>query len=485
MPTLTPEQQTILTHVTNTTGLTLINACAGSGKTTMLVSIANAIPHTNGLVLAYNKAIATELKSKFPATTHCSTTHSLAYSATVKPYKLKLGDFTYRSITEKLNSENKLLVIDLIRAFCLSEFTLFSDFSTDRELPPNISSICVKYLDLMATGQIECTHDFYLKLFHIHLSTGEIDYEPFDFVMIDEAGDINPVTLEIFKLLPATRKIAVGDPFQNIYTFNHTINAFDALASQGTLFRMTQSFRVATYIAPNIEYFCRTYLDPDMHFRGVIPASTTIKSSAYITRTNSALIARMIELNNRQQPYGLVRKATEIFRIPIMLINLKYQGNITDNTYKHLQSDVDDWYEYTNIKEVYKTPLSYISSLYAEDFPLQQAIRLIGRYGSTSIMKAYQEARRHERSDQSMLLMTAHSSKGLEVDEVTIAPDLNDSIADIIDRIQNGANFSELLPDELESLRLYYVAVTRCSVKLNNATHLTKIDGDAYPEFLI
>ena len=128
MPTLTPEQQTILTHVTNATGLTLINACAGSGKTTMLVSIANAIPHTNGLVLAYNKAIATELKSKFPATTHCSTTHSLAYSATVKTYKLKLGDFTYRSITEKLNFENKLLVIDLIRAFCLSEFTLFSDF---------------------------------------------------------------------------------------------------------------------------------------------------------------------------------------------------------------------------------------------------------------------------------------------------------------------------------------------------------------------
>lgn len=483
--THTPEQQTILTHVTHTTGLTLINSIAGSGKTTMLVSIANAIPHTNGLYLAYNKSIATESKSKFPKTTHCSTTHSLAYSATVKQYKLKLGDFTYRSITEKLEYDKKLAIIDLIRAFCLSEFTSFQDFAEDRQLLPATSALCTKYLDLMATSKIECTHDFYLKLFHINLANGDIEYDPFDFIMIDETGDINPVTLEIFKLLPATRKIAVGDPFQNIYTFNHTINAFDALASEGTLFRMTQSFRVADYISPKIEYFCRTYLDPTMSFRGVTPKSTTIKTSAYITRTNSALISRMIELNNTGKPYGLVRKATEIFKIPLMLLNLKYQGFITENAYKHLQTDVDDWYESTNIKEMYKTPLAYLSHLYPEDFALQQAIRLIGRHGKPSIMNAYHEARKHERINQSLLLMTAHSSKGLEVDEVTIAPDLNDSISDIINRVQAGTDPETLSLDELESLRLYYVAVTRCSVKLNNAIHINKIDGDSYPEFLI
>lgn len=482
---LTPEQQTILQHVTTTEGITLVNSVAGSGKTTLLTTIAKSIPHSNGLYLAYNKAIATESLRKFPRTTSCMTTHSLAYQATVKPYKLKLGDFTYRSITEKIPYDKKILIIDLIREFCLSSYTSFTDFASSKELHEGTVLLCTKYLDLMATSKIECTHDFYLKFFHIHLASGDIEYDPFDFIMIDEAGDINPVTLEIFRLLPTTRRIAVGDPFQNIYTFNHTINAFTALASEGTTFPMSRSFRVADFIAPRIEFFCRRYLDPHMHFIGSLARSTTIRTSAYITRTNSALISKMIELNSRNISYGLVRKATEIFKMPLMLLSLKYQGFISDPAYKHLQSDVDDWYEHTNIKSAYKTPLSYLGSLYPEDFPLQQAIRLIGRHGRGPIMQAYTDARKHERSDQSLLLMTAHSSKGLEVDEVTIADDMNASISDTVSRVSAGIPLDHLAASEIESLRLYYVACSRCSVKLNNAIYLDQVSVTEYPELCI
>lgn len=472
MSQLTAEQQQILDHVSSTTGLTLISSIAGSGKTTMLQAISTAIPHTNGLYICYNKGIATEASRKFPKSTTCSTTHSLAYQAVFKDHNLKLGDFTYRSIIERLSYDHKLLVVDSVREFCLSRFTDFKAFCLANELPSFVSNLGQSYLNKMHTAEIECTHEFYLKLFHILLASGDLEYEPFDFIMLDEAGDLNEVTLEIFKLLPSDRKIAVGDPFQNIYTFNHTINCFEVLKGQGTLFHMSKSFRVADYIAPRIEKFCRTYLDPTMTFEGVSPHSTAIRSSLYITRTNSALIGRMIELNNQHKQYGLVRKAAEIFRLPLMLCGLKYQGFITEASYKHLQSDVDDWYEYDNIRSQFASPLSYIGHVHKEDFQLQQAIRLVARHGKPTIMQAYQEAKKHERSNQSYILATAHSCKGLEADEVYIADDMNESISDILIQLSLGRALDSLTTTEQESLNLYYVAISRAAVQLHNATHL-------------
>ncbi len=86
-------------------------------------------------------------------------------------------------------------------------------------------------------------------------------------------------------------------------------------------------------------------------------------------------------------------------------------------------------------------------------------------------MQAYNEARLHEKATQSHLLMTAHSSKGLEVDEVTIADDLNLSIAQTIELLKEHPNM-QLTDDQLGGLYLYYVACTRASVRLNNALHL-------------
>jgi len=468
----TPEQTTILNHVVSDAGkgLTLIDSVAGSGKTTMLVSIANTIPHTNACYLAYNKSIATEASRKFPKSTNCVTTHSLAYQATVKPMKLKLGIFNYRNIEERLDYTDKVNLVNAIREFCLSKFTTFDDFIADRQLAVS-APLANKYLAAMQSGKIDCTHEFYLKLFHILLANEELQYDPFDFLMLDEAGDLNEVTLEIFRLLPAIRKIAVGDPFQNIYTFNHTINCFEVLQNEGTIFRMSKSFRVADFIATRIEKFCQTYLDPKMSFLGIPMTDSTIRSQAYITRTNSALISKMIELNTAHKPYGLVRKATEIFKMPLMLIGLKHKGFITDAAYKHLQSDVDRWYETTSLQREYKTVLRYIAKVHEDDFTLQQAVRLIGMHGVPAIMQAYKEARNHERSDQSYILTTAHSCKGLEFDEVTIASDLNESISKPLALLKTDP-CTMLQPNELESLNLYYVACTRAAKALNNAQYL-------------
>ena len=208
-----------------------------------------------------------------------------------------------------------------------------------------------------------------------------------------------------------------------------------------------------------------------MQFRSTQQPDDIIKTRAFISRTNSALIDRMILLNQEQTPYSLVRNASDIFKIPLMLANMKYQSFVSNPEYSHLQKDFNEWYENNDIKTRFKSPYSYIASLYDDDVQLKQATRIILKHGKAVLFSTYYEAKSHESTNQPYTLTTAHSAKGLEFDEVSISDDLNDSIAPIIELIKSNPD-SVILPDQKEALNLYYVAVTRCTKRLNNAVHL-------------
>ena len=760
---LTTEQNTIVSHIEANIGLTKINAVAGSGKTTLLISIANIVEEkTSGLYLAYTKSVATEAQHKFPKWMKCSTTHSLAYQAIFKAYKLHLGDFSYRAITHPVPFETKCNIVEHIESFCLSEFITFEEYATVNELSQVFVVLCKHYLELMAKGKIGCTHTFYLKLYHILLANGQVTYPTFDLVALDECvsglsgvktdkgiipirrlylmqtnneelpkvksfntttkefetqpiikvfkngikqtfkittsskynlkatekhkiltqrgyvevkdltpykdyvlsdatsnlraakllnndqlqvvlgsylgdgyliqenkqvncfslkftqgaaqlsylhwkmqaftslstriiksgytnnlsiyqtsqvpnfilddtpfelvlskinslglsiwamddgtlskdgrfticsnafsfdqniklslmletkfkvkssvvsngkghwqltfnkaesqkfltviepclhsifidkwnlsinyptlilnstykpytgsyiisvephkkeqvydlsvlntnnyiitsnvatenscstivhncGDVNSVTLEIFKLLPATRKVMVGDIFQNIFNFNKTINGFAALKHQGTMLPMTQSFRVSDKIASKIEKFCQKYLDPNMHFKGVPIEDKTINSRLFIARTNASLINKMMELNRLRIPYGLVRKAKQIFNLHLTLISLKRGGFVAAPELKYLQDDVDNFYKDKELQLEYKTHLNYIKEVHNYDQGLVNTINSIYKYGQAVILNTYEEARKHEKLNQSYMLGSGHAVKG-------------------------------------------------------------------------
>jgi superfamily I DNA/RNA helicase len=469
---LTTEQQQVVDFAKQATGdeLILIDSVAGSGKTTLLRAIADELSGGPGLYLAYNKAIATQSSKKFPKTVDCRTTHSLAYKATVAPLKLKVGFFGPKQIDEKIPYSDKYYLAEDIKEFCLSKHLTYDAYAEECGRPN--AALANKYLTLMSHGKIDCTHDFYLKMFHILLAENKINQNKYNLIMLDEAGDLNEVTLEIFKLLAGRIKVAVGDPHQNIYTFNHTINCFEKLEGMGKTFKLSKSFRVPKHIAGPVEQFCKTYLNPDMEFEGIDPTQTTITTRAYISRTNGGLINKLIELNDDRTPYGLARKAQEIFKVPLMVAGLKYQGAIYDPAYKHLQEDVDNWYEnYNNIRLNYTTVLGYLKSKYQEDLSLVQAINLVIKHGKGGIFEAYAEAKNHENKKQNFMLLTAHSSKGLEFDEVTLAPDMNLSIQDLLLELKQNPDM-HLDQYQKESLNLYYVACTRALVRLSNATHL-------------
>jgi F-box protein 18 (helicase) len=466
---LTNEQQAVVTHIENITedSMVLIDAVAGAGKTSLLTEIVAKIPHTNGIYIAYNKSVATEASTKFPSTISCSTTHSLAYRAVVKALGLRVGNFSYRDITENIPYEVRLEILDLIKEFCLSSYICIEDYAKDNKLSPVQLSLCTKYLNLMYSGAIECTHDFYMKAFHMHLADGSITYPKQDFVLVDEAGDLNEVTLAIFMLLPARVKIAVGDSAQNIYSFNHTVNAFHQLQDKGVSFRLTESFRVSAEIAERIQHFCTNNISKDMLFKGQVLTDHTITTRAFIARTNAGLIGTMIELAARKVDFTLVRKASAIFSLPLTMCFVKYQGKINNPGYGHLQSDIDDWYEDQNLMTKYKSPHLYLASLYEFDVSLMSAIRLVQSKGKSSILAAYDFAKACERKRTNLYIATSHSVKGLEFDEVNILDDLNDSVNKVLFPEKDISD-----EDRQQEINLYYVACSRGRKKLNNAKAL-------------
>ena len=393
-----------------------VSARSGSGKTHMLSSIAKVLLPTSGMYLAYNKSIADESakSGKFPKTIACRTTHSVAFGNIVKNLKLTVGSFKYKDIKENIPPEDKIVVVEIMEKFCLSSATDIQDFVKD--YTKRHVDLAQEYLRKMQTKKIPCTHSFYLKLYQLSLKAGIIKPKKVDLLMLDEAGDINEVTLSIFMMLPARLKIMVGDNHQNIYSFNGTINGFEALKDVGQYFELTQSFRVAAGIAKGIEAFCKEYLDPNVKFVGVEykHSETEINSNAYISRSNGSMIARMIEMDQRRVPYNLVRKAKVIFELPLVLIYLRPGGTIHNEKYKILQKEADQWGADATLQHDYPTLFKYIAEVNKDDVEISGAVALMARFGIDTIMETYASALKHEEDTRKHFttLCTSHSSKG-------------------------------------------------------------------------
>lgn len=478
---LTAEQRDILdTAVLLPPGSLLkIESVAGSSKTFTLIKIAEALHHdSNCLYLTYGKAIAVEASEKFQPYVTCITTHALAHYHVVKGgidmdgYRgmpRLIGDFTYRQILEKIDYEDKLLIVQALEGFFVSSEIYLEAYLEDIDFPDHLDDYVYKYYHAMVDKSIPCTFGFYLKFFHIALAAGHITYPaPFDLLMLDEAGDINAVTLQIFLLLPAHLKVMVGDSLQNIYSFNGTINGFSALEHVGVTKHLSQSFRCSVDIARRIEAFCHAQIDPSIVFRGTIHTDTIIHTSAILSRTNSGLISHMIRLMKLEIPFNCTRPAKEIFSTMLVLMNLKENGEIYDPRYKYLLADLKDYYGSTRLRSIYKYPLAYIQYLHAEQDPnIKAACSTIFQYGARDIYDTYKQLQLHEKapSDYPLTLSTVHSSKGLSYDSVTIADDFD--ISDVIDLPHDARQ-----PSDRESLRLYYVCCTRARLELLNAKYL-------------
>ena len=234
-------QKTVYTYIQKGKGNAVIDAVAGSGKSTTIVNALKLIPtYKRVLFLAFNKSIVDELKVKIGDLKNVDvcTLHSLGCKALFRSYKSVINEnkysawlndgIRYGSIAP-LNQlrdedrgewkENIAKLLDLGRVnlvdnpFTLGELAYKHGlFLVDNEI--DIALRGIKWGE-MNTQEIDFTDMIYLPV------KKDIRMFQFDWVFIDECQDLNAAQRNLFLkcVKPNGRFVAVGDPRQAIYGF--------------------------------------------------------------------------------------------------------------------------------------------------------------------------------------------------------------------------------------------------------------------------
>ena len=244
-------QTDIFNFVTNESGSGLVAATAGSGKTTTLVEIANRMvsdPKFAGkdmLLAAFNKSIAEELTSRLPGEFTCKTLHAHGMGAITKNVsrRLKVDTYKYSNLIRDhiegtykidrkssdfypiLNMAQKLL--DMVQVnltdYTSQEAILLVADKYDIEIKfEQVSMILNLVTSALTKGLLQVKDGL--------ISFGDMVWAPtilgmtpkqYDFLMIDEAQDLNRAQLMLVKnsMKPGGRALFVGDRSQAIYGF--------------------------------------------------------------------------------------------------------------------------------------------------------------------------------------------------------------------------------------------------------------------------
>lgn len=473
---LTKEQQAII----NSSGDIKINAVAGSGKTTTILEYAKARPKNSRILyLAFNKSVRLEASQKFSIhnldNVTVETAHSLAYKSVVFNYNYRVRNQDYKTneIIDLLklqgNSEKHFEfvianhILKFVAYFCNSDKKKvqelnYLDIVFDEKAKKIAKSFYTQiemhtrlFLAKMDKGEIEITHDFYLKKFQL-----ENPKLNFDYILFDEAQDASPAMLNVFLNQKAT-KVIVGDTHQQIYGWRHAVNSLEK--AKFKTFNLSTSFRFNQDIAN----LAMGVLDYKAHFDN--PETISIsgngtnkesKSKAIIARTNLGLLLKAIEYVTEK------KNINEIY----------FEGNIHSYTYADEGASLYDVLNLQNknremirdklIREMktMKELETYIES--TDDSQLGMMVEIVKEYGNKipGILKSLKEKHvsNEDKHKAKIIFSTVHRCKGMEYDTVQI---VNDFMSEdrLIKLKHSGEDINVARMNE--EINLLYVAVTR------------------------
>jgi DNA helicase-2/ATP-dependent DNA helicase PcrA len=241
-----PLQMAIFELVSHGSGNAIINAVAGSGKSSTIVEAMKGARGST-IFLAFNKAIAEELKAKG---VNARTFHSLTYSPVCQSRGVRQVDMDklrnlcranmtgddlvmYGSFAQKLVGLARqvgigCLVPDTEQSWM--DIVVYHDLEPDNEMADLGRGIELAQ-QLLEWSNAAKSVDFD-DMLYLSVKDG-ISLPKFDFIFVDEAQDTNAIQRAILRKImrPGARLIAVGDPGQAIYGFRGAdSNSMDRLA---------------------------------------------------------------------------------------------------------------------------------------------------------------------------------------------------------------------------------------------------------------
>jgi superfamily I DNA/RNA helicase len=460
-PRPTGEQQAIIDAVQSGADL-VIEAGAGTGKTSTLRLVAATQPRQRGLYVAYNKAIATDAKRSFPASVTCATAHSLAFRAVGRRFAHRLNGprMPARQTAKTLGITRPLaiphigllapqqvarLVMETITRFCHSDAAQVEPGHVPKspglDDPASVAVLRESLVPLAQRawadlsdpdGRLRFTHDCYLKLWQ--LSDPRL---PADYVLLDEAQDADPVVAAIVDRQTHIQRILVGDRCQAIYGWRGAIDAMSRFAADKRLC-LSQSFRFGPAIAAEANKWLQL-LDAPLRLRGFdrIPSTVgpVLAPDAVLCRTNAEAVRQLLVAADTGRKAALVGGGSEIRRLAEAAISLR-AGAGTDHP---------ELFAFQTWGEVQE----YVEQD-ASGSDLKVFVQLIDTYGAEVVIDIVDRLSPEEAAET--VVSTAHKAKGREWPTVRIAGDFPEPR-----RSHNGQPAQVPRADAM----LAYVAVTR------------------------
>ena len=278
-------QKAVYNHIENGNGNAVIDAVAGSGKSTTIVEAIKLIPQKFTLLfLAFNKAIVEELKMKIGnlPNVEVRTLHSLGMSALLKTFKFQVDEKKYsqyindsvkfggiKPIEELVEEEVQTYKQNIKKLVDLYRVNLCTDLQSlelvaDKYEIATLDNECEMALNVVKWGLNQVSVIDFTDMIYFP-NVKKVVMPQFDYVFIDECQDLSACQRELFlqALKPNGRFVAVGDPRQAIYGFaGADVESFNVLKSlpNTTLLPLSVCYRcdnsiieLAKQIVPQIE----------------------------------------------------------------------------------------------------------------------------------------------------------------------------------------------------------------------------------------
>lgn len=331
---LSKYQENILEWVKTGTGSAVVEAVAGSGKSSTLELITNIIPPGDSVImLAFNKSIVESLKARIRKGIDIKTLNGYGHTLVGKRFNWKVkidknktfkiiddisnefsqrGGYiydTYRDEIVKLVSLSKANAIAPDQEHDIKELIDVNGMSVNKKDKCDVSKMVGRILleSIQNTRTIDFDDQLYLPVML------GMQGQTYDWVLCDEAQDFSPVQHELTKKLigPDTRVIAVGDTYQSIYAFrgaSHTSMLDFKSMLNATVMPLSICYRCGKEIVkfaknymPTIEYW-DDQVDGDVYDQERYDSELFPPGSMILCRMNAPLVKTFYRLIGANVP---------------------------------------------------------------------------------------------------------------------------------------------------------------------------------------
>ena len=450
-----------------------IQAGAGTGKSSTLKMIAEST-HRRGRYHAFNKALVTDAKTYMPDNCPASTIHSAAFGAVGRQFSHRLNSSRMSSaeiarrlhigpMNLKVAGMTKVLQPGQLAGYAMKAVAVFCQSAdpepTVRHMPyiegidlphkitgdrtyDNNRAVAAALLPAMQkiwadaidpNGSLRYNHAYYLKLWQ--LSGPRISA---DFILVDEAQDVSPVTLYLSERQTHAQLVLVGDAQQSLYGFLGAVDAMSRLEGAFTTY-LSQSFRFGPAVA-EIANLVLADIGAELRIKGLDSIDSTIgpidRPDVILCRTNAHAVEQVLSAIDDNISVHLVGGGDEMVRFARGAQALQ-AGERTDHPEL---ACFDNWGE---VREYVEQD--------AQGGELKLLVDLIDKFGAAEIIAALQSMPSEAKAER--VISTAHKSKGRAWSKVKLGTDFPEP--------------GDRGTTSVDELRVLYVAVTRAQHRLD------------------